>query len=219
LPDVGLEIGASAVHNPAFAADAFTRLDRRRIKVWRSADRGTFDPVRRGTVIHRAALVALAGAGCVTARHVGPEVTPASVELVRRENPGASIVVEGIYPPQEDVERAPKHLSVSLVETDDHQSIVKADWSSREFTVQNKRIRGLTVTDHARGALQGAGVGALIAGTFLGIIALVTPCTGCIDDSRGKEVGLAGVYIGLPVLVLTTGIGALVGSTTTYTFE
>ena len=170
----------------------------------------------------RLALVASLIGACSTTRYAGPGVSPESVDVVRRENPGAEVLVEGVVPPPADVVRAPRRYALTLLETSPTETIIKEGWSSSQFAVQNREITGLTVTDHARGALQGAAVGALIAAGLEAVVVLRgAPCgSSCsLDFSRGEAVGLVGLFVGVPLLVLTTGVGALVGARTTYSFQ
>jgi hypothetical protein len=168
----------------------------------------------------RLVIIATLSLACSTTRYAGPEVTPESVEVVRRENPGAEVRVEGVTPPAADLDRAPRRLSLILVETTPTETIVKEGWRSSQFAAQNREITGLTVTDHARGALQGLGVGALIAGALMGVAAWNPPCDTCFQKySRLETAELVGLIVGVPVVVLTTSVGALIGARTTYSFQ
>jgi hypothetical protein len=174
--------------------------------------------------LERVAVVAgfaLLGAACSTTRYVGPTVTPESVDVIRGENPGSAVVVEGVEPPPADVPRASQRLKLTLVETSPTETVLKEGWSSAQFSVKNQEISGLTVTDHARGALQGAAVGALTAAVLVGVVELVgLPCDSCLPKLGEADSGLrAGVYVGVPLMVLTTAVGALVGANTTYSFR
>jgi len=176
----------------------------------------------RGCLRRSLIAFALLGAACSTTRYVGPTVTPESVDVIRGENPGAPVVVEGVAPPPADVPRASQQLKLTLVETNPTETVVKEGWSSAQFSVKNQDIRGLTITDHARGALQGAAVGALAAAVLVGIVELAgTPCDSCLPRlspqlDAGERVGL---FIGVPMVVLTTALGAIAGANTTYSFQ
>jgi hypothetical protein len=167
------------------------------------------------------ALTALLGAACSTTRYVGPEVTPDSVGIIKSENPGEPLVVEGVAPPPADVPRASQRLKLTLVETSPTETIVKEGWSSAQFSVKNQEISGLTITDHARGALQGAGVGALAAAVLVGIVELEgTPCDSCLPKlGEADSAERVGFYVGIPIVLLTTVIGAIAGANTTYAFR
>jgi hypothetical protein len=178
-------------------------------------------PRTRSHRVVRVVVFALLGAACSTTRYVGPTVTPESVDVIRGENPGAPVVVEGVVPPAGDVPRASQHLKLTLVETNPTETVLKEGWSSAQFSVKNQEISGLTVTDHARGALQGAGVGALAAAVLVGIVELAgTPCDSCLPKLGQADSGeRVGIFVALPIVVLTTGVGALVGANTTYSFR
>jgi hypothetical protein len=169
----------------------------------------------------RLCVVALLGVGCSTTRYAGPAVTPESVEVIRGENPGASVVVEGVDPPSADVPRTSKPLTLTLVETSPSETIVKEAWSSAQFSVKNQEIRGLSITDHTRGALQGAAVGALSAALLVGIAELANvDCSSCyLKLDPGSRAARVGIFFGVPLVLVTTGVGALVGARTTYTFQ
>jgi hypothetical protein len=167
------------------------------------------------------AILALVGAACSTTRYAGPEVTPDSVGVIKSENPGAPLVVEGVEPPAADVPRSSQRLKLTLVETSSTETVVKEGWSSAQFSVKNQQISGLTITDHARGALQGAGVGALAAALLVALVELEgTPCDSCLpklgEADRAERVGF---YVGIPIVLLTTAIGAIAGANTTYAFR
>jgi hypothetical protein len=174
-----------------------------------------------GRLVHLAVLAPLV-LGCSTTRYAGPAVTPDSVAVIKSENPGVPLVVEGVEPPAADVPRASQRLKLTLVETSPTETIVKEGWSSAQFSVKNPEIKGLTITDHARGALQGAGVGALAAAVLVGIVEAVgTPCDSCLPKlsdqlDAGERVGL---FVGVPIVLLTMGVGAIAGANTTYTFR
>jgi malate/lactate dehydrogenase len=168
----------------------------------------------------RVFVLAVLGLGCSTTRYAGPAVTPESVGVIRGENPGAPVVVEGVVPPSADVPRASK-LTLTLVETNPTETVVKEAWSSAQFSVKNQDIRGLTITDHARGALQGAAVGALSAALLVGVAVLANVgCDSCyVKVDPGSPAARVGIFVGIPLVLLTTGVGALVGARTTYTFQ
>ncbi|HVU51231.1 MAG TPA: hypothetical protein VHL80_11120 [Polyangia bacterium] len=169
----------------------------------------------------RVAMVMLLGAACSTTRYVGPTVTPESVDVIRGENPGAPIAIEGVVPPAADVPGARQSLKLTLVETSPTETVVKEGWSSAQFSVKNQEIRGLTITDHARGALQGAAVGALAAAVLVGIVELAgAPCDSCLPRINQLDAGeRAGIFVGVPIVLLTTGLGAIAGANTTYSFQ
>jgi hypothetical protein len=169
----------------------------------------------------RVAVCGLLGAACSTTRYVGPTVTPESVDVIRGENPGAPVVVEGVVPPPADVPRSSRSLKLTLVETSPSETVLREGWSSAQFSVKNQEISGLTVTDHARGALQGAGVGALAAAVLVGIVELAgTPCDSCLPKLGQADSGeRVGIFVGVPIVLLTTSIGAIAGANTTYSFH
>jgi hypothetical protein len=175
----------------------------------------------RATGVGILALLSTLGAGCSTTRYVGPTVTPESVDVIRGENPGAPVVVEGVVPPAADVPRERDSLKLTLVETSPTETVVKEGWSSAQFSVKNQDIKGLTITDHARGALQGAGVGALAAAVLIGVVELAgTPCDSCLPKIHQLDSGeRVGLFIGVPIVLLTAGIGAIAGANTTYSFQ
>src|SRR5579871_4158555 len=176
-------------------------------------------PAGRGGLL--IATLALLGAACSTTRYVGPSVTPDSVDVIRGENPGAPIAVEGVGPPAADVPRARQNLKLTLVETGAAETVVKEAWSSAQFSVKNQEIRGLTITDHARGALQGAGLGALTAAVLIGAVELAgTPCDSCLPKVNQLDSGeRVGLFVGVPIVVLMTAVGAIAGANTTYSFQ
>jgi hypothetical protein len=45
-----------------------------------------------------------------------------------------------------------------------------------------------------------------------------SPCQDCFD-SRGESAAVVGILIGIPVLLVGAGIGALVGAQTSYVFS
>jgi hypothetical protein len=148
-------------------------------------------------------------------------VTPESVDVIRGENPGAPVVVEGVSPPAADVPRARSSLKLTLVETNPNETVVKEGWSSAQFSVKNQEIKGLTITDHARGALQGAGLGALAAAVLVGVVEAVgSPCDSCLPKiNQLDSAERVGLFVGIPIVLLTTAVGALAGANTTYSFQ
>jgi len=185
------------------------------------AKRGPFRVVHVGTLAGVYAVLALLGGACSTTRYAGPAVSPDSVGVIKSENPGVPLVVEGVEPPAADVPRASRRLTLTLVETSPTETIVKEAWSSAQFSVKNQDIRGLTITDHARGALQGAGLGALAAAVLVGIVELAgTPCDSCLPKVSQLDAGeRVGLFVGVPIVLLTMGVGAIAGANTTYTFR
>jgi hypothetical protein len=175
----------------------------------------------RQRAVHLGILALVGAAACSTTRYVGPAVTPESVDVIRGENPGAPIAIEGVVPPAADVPRARKSLNLTLVETNPTDTVVKEGWSSAQFSVKNEEIKGLTITDHARGALQGAGLGALAAAVLVGVVELAgTPCDSCLPKiSQLDSAERVGLFVGIPIVVLTSAVGAIAGANTTYSFQ
>jgi hypothetical protein len=167
------------------------------------------------------AILAILTFGCATTK-VGAPATSASVEAVQRENPGETLVVERLAPPAGGCDTIPEGR-LTLVRTTPTETIVAANrgGTSSEFSLRSSDVVSLKVTRHVRGALYGAGVGALLAGGLTVLAALTLgPCQGCENDFTSADAArVIGLRVGIPVFLLSTGVGALIGTRTTYVFE
>jgi hypothetical protein len=160
--------------------------------------------------------------GCATVR-VGAPATSASVEAVQRENPGATFAVERLAPPSGERDARPQTGALTLLRTTPTETIVTEPrgGAAVPLSMPSSDVASLTVTRHVRGALYGAGTGALLAAGLTVLAALTMgPCSGCENDfTRGDAARVIGLRVGIPVLLLSTGVGALIGARTTYVFE
>ena len=131
--------------------------------------------------------------------------------------------MERLEPAALDHSASPPAGPLTLVRTTPTETIVttRPAGASSQISLRSSDVASLTVTHHLRGALSGAGVGALLA-TAATVFAALTlgPCDGCENDStRGDAAWAIGLRVGVPVFLLSTGVGALIGTRTTYVFE
>jgi hypothetical protein len=146
----------------------------------------------RAPVLVTLAAIAL---GCSTTTYVGSSVTPESVGAIQREHPGTTLSVERIVPSNASATDVLAHNRLTLVETTPDRTIVKAGTIATDSSLPNADIKALGSVSHLRGALHGAGVGALIVGALIATVALA-PCRNCDGEiSRGEAVTI----VGLPV--------------------
>jgi hypothetical protein len=174
--------------------------------------------------------------GCSTTTFVQGPVTPAIVRNIDDEHPDATIRVErlgdgaGAQPGSwMTLQRTlPERSNVRVYSktTEDPNLNAKIQrWTitSTELSIPNSEIGRLTITSHARGALHGAGIGALVAAVEIGLVALAlaAPCHQgpCLQLSPGETIALLGPPIAAPSILLGTGLGALIGADTTYVFK
>jgi hypothetical protein len=173
------------------------------------------------TTTHVAVLATLIF-GCATTK-VGAPATSASVEAVQRENPGSTLVVERLAPPAGNRDVSPQTGRLTLVRTTPTETIVadSRGGTSSQFSMRSADVASLTVTRHGRGALYGAGTGALLAAGLTVLAALTLgPCSSCESDfTRSDAARIVGLSVGIPVFLLSTSVGAIIGARTTYVFE
>jgi hypothetical protein len=154
---------------------------------------------------------------------VGVPATSAGVEAVQRENPGATLVVERLAPPVGGRDASPQTSELTLVRTTPEETIVVEGrgGTSSQFSIPSSDVASLKITRHGRGALYGAGVGALLAAGLTGLAALTLgPCSGCENDfTRGDAARVVGLGLGIPAFLLSTAVGAIIGTRTTYVFQ
>jgi len=160
--------------------------------------------------------------GCATMK-VGAPATSASIEAVRRENRGATLVVERLAPPAGGRDASAQTGPLTLVGTTPTETIVVEGRGgpSSQFSMRSADVASLTRTHHGLGALYGAGTGALLAAGLTVLAALTLgPCSGCESDfTRGDAARIVGLGVGIPVFLLSTAVGAIIGTRTTYVFE
>lgn len=165
-------------------------------------------------------LISTLSAGCGSTRYVAYPLTQQTVAEIRHQQPNTTIAIEPLPRGVGALRTAgTPEPHATLLETKADTTIVKVSSTPAPLEVPNTDVRRLVVTNHALGGVYGAGVGALITA---GLMALTAASWQGEDKelfSRGDSVALVGLYAGLPTLVLSTTLGAIVGARTAYVVQ
>jgi hypothetical protein len=167
------------------------------------------------------AAVAVLASGCTTVS-LGPTMTPEVVKKVQVENFPRTVEAERVYPLPPGMPGQPPGRWMPLAGTTPTGIVVRD--GSQEVTVDSREIRSLKINDHAAGARIGAGVGLVLAAAYLvGVAVTYQPCRDCFFDFGKADLPIAlavnGVLVALPLVAISTGVGALIGSPKSYVLQ